>query len=83
MAISRRDALKLSGLAVAGTAISGCTSSDELSVEQKTNSATDFKAPLPDTGKKRVVVLGGGWSGLSVAKYTKVFAPDAEVILVE
>lgn len=82
MAISRRDALKLSGLAVAGTAISGCSSSTETSPVSK-SVATDFKAPLPDTGKKRVIVVGGGWSGLSVAKYTKIFSPDTEVILVE
>ena len=83
MAISRRDALKFSGLVAASTAISGCSSSTSSSATEGTTVSTDFKAPIADTGKKRVVVLGGGWSGLSVAKYTKVFAPDAEVILVE
>ena len=28
-------------------------------------------------------MVGGGWSGLSIAKYTKIFAPNADVILVE
>ncbi len=31
----------------------------------------------------RVVVVGGGWSGLGFAKHIKVFVPDAEVTLVE
>ncbi len=40
-------------------------------------------APLPAAKGPRVVVVGGGWSGLSVAKYTKKFAPNADVVLVE
>ena len=82
MAISRREALQFSGLVAATTAASAYASTSN-NTQEKTKSSTDFKAPLPDTNKKRVVVLGGGWSGLSVAKYTKIFAPDAEVILVE
>ncbi len=84
MAISRRDAIKLSGLAVASTAITGCANSDTPApVHNCSKPATSFKAPLPDTTKQRVVVVGGGWSGLSVAKYTKIFSPNADVILVE
>ena len=87
MAISRREALKLSSLAVASSALTACGSSSEgkpsKETKQTTKLNTDYMAPLPDTGKTRVVVVGGGWSGLSVAKNTKIFAPDAEVILVE
>lgn len=89
MAISRREALALSGLAVASTAFAGHgdsfntlkqnSASDD--VQPKPN--TDYKAPIPDTDKPRVVVVGGGWSGLSIAKNTKIFAPDADVVLVE
>jgi len=87
MAISRREALKLSSLAVASSALTACGSSSEgkpsKETKQTTKLNTDYMAPLPDTGKTRVVVVGGGWSGLSIAKNTKIFAPDAEVILVE
>jgi NADH dehydrogenase FAD-containing subunit len=78
MAISRREALTLSGLALASNAFA-LPSKEEALPKPK----TDYKASIPDTDKIRVVVVGGGWSGLSIAKNTKIFAPDAEVILVE
>ncbi len=88
MAISRREALQLSGLAVAvttATVATGCSSSNnpKPKVESKTTQSTDYKAPIADSKGPRVVVVGGGWSGLSIAKYTKIFAPNADVILVE
>jgi len=86
MAISRREALTLSGLAVASSALTGCAKATNPSPEQAKqdlNSTTEYKAPLADTTNPRVVVVGGGWSGLSIAKYTKIFAPTADVILVE
>ena len=87
MAISRREALKLSSLAVASSALTACGSANEpippKEEKQTPKLNTNYMAPLPDTGKIRVVVVGGGWSGLSIAKNTKIFAPDAEIILVE
>ncbi|NPA60310.1 MAG: FAD-dependent oxidoreductase [Epsilonproteobacteria bacterium] len=76
MAISRRDALKFSGLMALSV------SAGECSTTQKQHELK-AKAPLPKTKKPRVVVVGGGWSGLSVAKYTKLYAKECEVILVE
>ncbi len=78
MAISRREALKLSG-AVAVTTVASCTTT----LEAKEQKQIATKAPIPDTNKPRVIVVGGGWSGLSIAKHTKLEAPHAEVILVE
>ena len=75
MAISRREALQFSGAVVAVTAISGCSKTE---IKKPT-----YKAPIADTKSPRVVVVGGGWSGLSIAKYTKIFAPNADVVLVE
>jgi NADH dehydrogenase FAD-containing subunit len=78
MAISRREALTLTTLAVASNAFA---SNDAKKSQPKPK--TTYKAPIPDTKKTRVVIVGGGWSGLSIAKNTKIFAPQAEVILVE
>ncbi|MCK4975195.1 MAG: NAD(P)/FAD-dependent oxidoreductase [Sulfurimonas sp.] len=88
MAISRREALALSSLAVASTAFAGHGDSfNAPNKNSKSNTqpkqSTDYKAPIPDTNKPRVVVVGGGWSGLSIAKNTKIFAPDTDVVLVE
>ena len=82
MAISRREALALSGLVLASSTLSA-NPETKSKKKAKNNSLTDYKAPLPDTKNPRVVVVGGGWSGLSIAKYTKIFAPRADVILVE
>jgi len=78
MNISRRDALKLSGIVAAAAATNVYA---ETKKESKSN--TTYKAPIADSKGPRVVVVGGGWSGLSIAKYTKLFAPTADVILVE
>ena len=83
MAISRREAIKLSGLAVATTAINGYASSSDAKSKNKIESLLNNKAPIADTNNPRVVVVGGGWSGLSIAKYTKIFAPNTDVIIVE
>jgi len=83
MAISRRDVLALSSLAVASSALNASTQNSSQKADKNSNSKIDYKAALPETKKSRVVVVGGGWSGLCIAKYTKIFAPDADVILVE
>ena len=86
MAISRRKALQLSGLAVVSTAASGYSTSNTPKSDVKLNNkaiSNDYKAPIADSKTPRVVVVGGGWSGLSIAKYTKIFAPKSDVILVE
>ncbi|WP_373001730.1 FAD-dependent oxidoreductase [Sulfurimonas sp.] len=83
MAISRRKALQFSGVIAATAAISGCSKAENLKPEQIIKPKTTFKAPIADAKGPRVVVVGGGWSGLSIAKYTKIFAPNADVVLVE
>ncbi|MEA3354716.1 MAG: FAD/NAD(P)-binding oxidoreductase [Campylobacterota bacterium] len=82
MAISRRDALKLTGALAATTTISGCSTNTEV---QKEIPATITKKEMALGVKKntRVVIVGGGWSGLSVAKNLKNFSPDTDVVLVE
>lgn len=38
---------------------------------------------MPKGTRRRVVVLGGGWGGLSVARHLRETAPDLDVVLVE
>ena len=83
MAISRRDILKYSGATAVVASINGCSASSLSPTDAKKQYIYSFKAPIADTKKPRVIVVGGGWSGLSVAKYTKKEAPSADVILVE
>ncbi|BCD61183.1 hypothetical protein NitYY0826_C0016 [Nitratiruptor sp. YY08-26] len=82
MALSRRDLLKLGGVAAAGAALSGCTASSG-GAKPSAAKAGLRMAPIPKAKGPRVVVVGGGWSGLSIAKYVKKYAPEADVVLIE
>ena len=79
MKFSRRDALKLGGALATALVATGANAEPVAPKAEKTSGP----APLPKAKGPRVVVVGGGWSGLSVAKYTKTFAPAADVVLVE
>jgi NADH dehydrogenase FAD-containing subunit len=79
--LSRRNALKMSGAVVAATALNACTKTITLS--EKKTSPNSALIPFPKNNTSRVVVVGGGWSGLSLAKQLKIEAPHTEVILVE
>ena len=83
MAISRRKALQFSGIFAATAAMAGSNKVEELEKSKISKDNKTYKAPIADAKGPRVVVVGGGWSGLSIAKYTKIFAPNADVILVE
>ena len=45
--------------------------------------SASHKAGLPETKRVRVVIVGGGWSGLSIAKYLKKENSEIDVVLVE
>jgi len=76
---SKRKFLALSGLTIASSL---CGSENTGTPKEKTQPKSN-KAAIPDTNKPRVVVVGGGWSGLSIAKTVKEFSPQADVVLVE
>ena len=79
----RRSVLKLGAVAAAATTI-GTVGASASTMHTSTNSVLNEKVNLPKNGNgKKVVIVGGGWSGLSVAKRLKQFVPDADVILVE
>ncbi|MRI57977.1 MAG: twin-arginine translocation pathway signal protein, partial [Epsilonproteobacteria bacterium] len=83
MALSRRDILKLGGLAAAGAVVGGCSASSSGTKPKSLTQGGVRMAPVPKAKGPRVVVVGGGWSGLSIAKYVKKYAPEADVVLVE
>jgi sulfide dehydrogenase [flavocytochrome c] flavoprotein chain len=45
--------------------------------------SASHKAELPESKNARVVIVGGGWSGLSIAKYLKQENSKIDVVLVE
>jgi len=84
MKLNRRDALKAAGVTALAATMSACATSSENMASGSMHAASGAMANLPKNGKgKRVVVVGGGWSGLSVAKRVKEFTPDADVILID
>lgn len=77
MNISRRDLFKFAGISAAAAAVSGCT-------------ATTGAAPVADLntankmlGRHQVVIIGGGFGGLTVAKELKKIDPKFDVAIIE
>lgn len=87
--LSRRDFSKLSvaGLATAGLPMaeaSGASSSPSGAASKvHLGGMAARQADYPAAKGHRVIVVGGGWSGLSIAKNLKVFGPDLDVVLIE
>lgn len=78
MKMSRRDLFKFAGISAAAAAVTGC-------------STTAFN-PLPKSGasgsgvmlgRHQVVIIGGGWGGLTVAKELKKIDPKFDVAIIE
>jgi NADPH-dependent 2,4-dienoyl-CoA reductase/sulfur reductase-like enzyme len=78
--MNRRNFLKMSGATVAGgaAAVAGLTG-----VGPAAAASGGVKAALPKAKGPRLVVVGGGTSGLTVAKYAKKEFPKFDVVLVE
>lgn len=84
MSISRRDLLKVSGLGIAAAAVTGCTSAYETAAKPSAPAASTALAPLMGASNgKRVVVLGGGFGGLTVAKYLRKESKEIEVVVID
>jgi NADH dehydrogenase FAD-containing subunit len=69
--MDRRDLLK-------GLAIGAVVASTPITLQAKTNTQK-----INQSSKTRVVVCGGGFGGLTTAKYLKQFNPDLEVVVIE
>lgn len=80
--VDRRGFLKLSGTATLGTAAAaGGLTARPAAAAIAGSSARP--APLPDAKGPRVVVVGGGWAGLTMAKYLKKENPAFDVVMLE
>jgi len=85
--ISRRDFIKVSGGAIATGTVAGMVlgtgSAPETAEAAAPTVVLKRKAELPNPRGTRVVVVGGGWSGLTIAKYLKKEDPQLDVVLIE
>lgn len=83
--ISRRDLLKYVGGATAGAGVAmvGACQSTTTKEAAATPMLNMGKANLPKAKGPRAVVIGGGWSGLTMAKYLKKYYDKFDVVLVE
>ena len=81
MEMNRRDAMKMGALGVAAaaaTTMSGCTSTEAAPVSQAASSAG-----MKTLGKHKVVIIGGGFGGLTVANNLKKKNKDLDVLVIE
>ncbi len=86
-AVSRRHFLQAGGAALAGGAAgfnpvtAGAATPDAASAPALQKLLR--KATVPAASGARVIVVGAGWSGLTMAKYLKRFNPAFDVILID
>ncbi|MDD5329336.1 MAG: NAD(P)-binding protein, partial [Sulfuricella sp.] len=82
--ISRRGFIKMGGVAAASLATVGLTSQAAQADDKKAHMVSmGAKAPLPKAKGPRLVIVGGGTSGLTIAKYAKKEYPKFDVVMVE
>jgi sulfide dehydrogenase [flavocytochrome c] flavoprotein subunit len=84
--LSRRGFLKLTGATAAAAASGGIGALGSIPAAAAPAVATGragSRAELPKAGGPRVVVVGGGWSGLTLAKYLKKENAAFDVVMIE
>jgi NADH dehydrogenase FAD-containing subunit len=74
MKLSRRDVLR------AGATAALCTSTP---LSAQSFLTTPSSQLMPRSGKRRVVIAGGGWGGMTAARYLRQLAPELEVVLLD
>lgn len=87
---SRRHFLSLTGTAIAAAPVALTTGTTALAADQSPGSGAGWKgisssrmADLPKAKGPRLVIIGGGTSGLTIAKYAKKEYPQFDVVVVE
>lgn len=83
--ITRRQFIKISGVTTASAATAGLVGANGVFADSKAPmmAMVNRAASLPKAKGPRVVVVGGGWSGLTIAKYLKRDNPAFDVVLIE
>lgn len=81
MNMTRRDMLKFTGVTAAAAAMTGCGAS--AGATPAMGSAKAGMAPVPAAKGKRVVIVGAGPSGLTIAKYLKKRNKDADIVVID
>ncbi len=76
MGVNRRDVFKLAGLGAAAALGTKFNFTFAKGVDV-------LNLPKPKKGSPRVVIVGGGWSGATLAKYLKKHDPNIDVVLIE
>ncbi|MDP1707533.1 MAG: FAD-dependent oxidoreductase [Gammaproteobacteria bacterium] len=79
--ISRRDFVKLTGAAIAAVGMGGHAA--QVEAAPKSAAVVRTKAYLPKPKGPRVVVIGAGTAGLTIAKYLKKENAKLDVVVVE
>jgi len=82
MALTRREAMKFSGLAAVTAAASGYAKETE-APKTAAKAILLSPAPIPAAKGPRVVIVGAGPSGLTIAKYIKKGNPKVDVVLMD
>ncbi len=85
---SRRRFLQFTGLTLAGAGHAAPAVAAEQATSSIRNTPPAFArllraASLPQPKGARVVIVGGGWSGLTLAKYLKRHNPAFDVLLID
>lgn len=83
MALSRRDAMKFTGLAAVTAAVSGYAKENKAKSKAPMKGVLLSPAPIPTAKGPRVLIVGAGPSGLTIAKYVKKANPKVDVVLID
>jgi sulfide dehydrogenase [flavocytochrome c] flavoprotein chain len=85
--MNRREIFKYGAVAAAAATVSGCTTAEAKPNTDKTEAVNIKKtatAPVPMNLKgPKIVIVGGGVAGLTIAKHVKKLQPTANVVVVE
>ncbi|MDO4231444.1 MAG: FAD/NAD(P)-binding oxidoreductase [Lautropia sp.] len=83
--MKRRHLLSLPPALALASALPAASLSSDAQAARKAPAAGTGRSPfLPRKGKApRILICGGGWGGMTAARYLKEGLPDADVILVE
>jgi sulfide dehydrogenase [flavocytochrome c] flavoprotein chain len=81
--INRRTFLQTSTAMASATLASSSSLAEEPKAAPAIGGVYSSPAVIPAKKGLRVVVLGAGWSGLTMAKYLKKYNPEFDVILID